>query len=98
MYEAWRKKDAVGYLTKLIHTKRKKSVGHFGVFFCSGIAWGKADDGVCSWGGDQQDKIPQNIAPRGWIEILAEVAANQIETTGKKETAKWNKISHQRSA
>ena len=33
MYEAWRKKDAVGYLTKLIHTKRKKSVGHFRVFF-----------------------------------------------------------------
>jgi len=31
MYEAWRKKDAVGYLTKLIHTKRKKSVGHMGL-------------------------------------------------------------------
>jgi len=26
-------KDAIGYLTNLIHTKRKKSVGHFGVFF-----------------------------------------------------------------
>ena len=36
MYEAWRKKDAVGYLTKLIHTKRKKSVGHF----VGGWGWG----------------------------------------------------------
>jgi len=32
--------------------------------------------------------MPQNIAPRGWIETLTEVAANQIETTGKKRNCK----------
>ena len=63
MYEAWRKKDAVGYLTKLIHTKRKKSVGHFGVFFVPVMLGGRLTMGCAREVEISKTKSPKTLLP-----------------------------------